>query len=238
MPVTCCRMASRMPTISGSRSVRENSSAQLPFRADSAARMLASSALAKSSPATLVRIVLACSARPISTSHRGLSGIPSSNRANATEGRMPLANIQRQPTASFHARSPQPGDEVIHEIDDKDAPDDGDLVDRDQAAAQMRRGDFGDVHGRGHGGDADADAAEPAEQDEGPDVPRAAPCRWQTRGRAVPPAAGLSCARTCLRWGRRSARPSRSRSARSRRPSLSSPRPGGSARSGTQWPRR
>ena len=107
MPVTCCKMASRMPTVSGSRRARENSSAQLPFSAESAARILASSALAKSSPATLVRMFSASAARSISTSQRGLSGIPISNSAKATEGKMPLANIQRQPVASFQAWSPQ-----------------------------------------------------------------------------------------------------------------------------------
>ena len=49
---------------------------------------------------------------------------------------------------------------------------DGDLVDGHQAAAQMRRGDLGDIHGGGHGGDTDADTPEPAEQDKGPDVLR------------------------------------------------------------------
>ena len=67
---------------------------------------------------------------------------------------------------------PVAGDEVIDEIDDQDAADNGDLVDGHQASAQVGRGDFGDIHRRGHGGDADADAAQPAEQDEGPDVAR------------------------------------------------------------------
>ena len=75
-----------------------------PVSVESAARMLASSALAKSSPATLVRMVLACSARPISTSQRGLSGIRSSSRR-----RRPRAGCRWRTSSASRLPRSRPG---------------------------------------------------------------------------------------------------------------------------------
>ena len=62
------------------------------------------------------------------------------------------------------------GDAVVDERAGGDAADDGDLVHRNQPAAKVRRGDFGDIHGSGNGRDADAYAADEAEEDEDPNV--------------------------------------------------------------------
>lgn len=53
-------------------------------------------------------------------------------------------------------------DEVVDEVDDQHAEDDGELVARDERAADARRRDFGDVHRAQGRGQADAHAADDA----------------------------------------------------------------------------
>ena len=103
MPVTCWRMASKMPIKSGSRSRAEKSSPQVPCSCDSAAWMLANSAPANSGPPTFSRIRRALSSRLRSINQRGLSGMGISSRPKQTAGRMPAPNIQRQPLAMSQA---------------------------------------------------------------------------------------------------------------------------------------
>ena len=56
--------------------------------------------------------------------------------------------------------------EVVHEIDEVDADDDGDLLQGDEQPARRRRRDLGDVHRRQHRGHADRGAAHQAVEDE------------------------------------------------------------------------
>ena len=58
------------------------------------------------------------------------------------------------------------GDEPVDDLGGQDADDDGQLVDRDEPAPHLRRRDLGDVHRREVRGQADADAADEAEDDE------------------------------------------------------------------------
>ena len=62
----------------------------------------------------------------------------------------------------------------IQDISLSDAEDDGELVPRHQVAADFGRRDLRDVHGRQHGGQAHADAAEDAIEDEVGHVARTA----------------------------------------------------------------
>jgi len=66
------------------------------------------------------------------------------------------------------------GNAVVDEIDDEHAEDDGELVPSDEIAADFGGRNLGDVHGRKHGGQAHADAAEDAVKDEVNHVRRAA----------------------------------------------------------------
>jgi hypothetical protein len=51
-------------------------------------------------------MAVASASRPISISQRGLSGIGRRTSANTTEGKTPVANIQRQPVLMSQAWSP------------------------------------------------------------------------------------------------------------------------------------
>ena len=102
MPVTCWRMAKEMPRISGILSRGENSSRHVDSSPANDPRMAADSSVANPSPATLERMMRACSSRLRSISQRGLSGMKNSSRANTTAGSAPDRNIQRQPWWIFH----------------------------------------------------------------------------------------------------------------------------------------
>ena len=62
-------------------------------------------------------------------------------------------------------------DKVVREIGDENSGDDVELKKADQAAAQMGRRDFGDVHGAEDGGAADGESADEAEEDERIPIP-------------------------------------------------------------------
>ena len=70
------------------------------------------------------------------------------------------------------------GDQPVDDLGQQDADDDGQLIDRDEPAADLGRRDLGDVHRREVRGQADADPADDAEDDEDGEV----------RGQAVPTA--------------------------------------------------
>ncbi len=62
-------------------------------------------------------------------------------------------------------------EEEIGGVGEQDADDDVGLEDADEASAPLGRGDLGDVHGPEHGGAADGDAADEAEEVERVEAP-------------------------------------------------------------------
>ena len=86
MPVTCWRMASAMPRMSGTASRGENNSRQVPCSPASDSRTAAASVAANSAPATLARMMRAWSSRFCSISQRGLSGMPKQQQREQHRG--------------------------------------------------------------------------------------------------------------------------------------------------------
>ncbi len=68
--------------------------------------------------------------------------------------------------------TPVDRDEVVDEVDQDKAGDDGELIDRDHAAADAGGSDLGDIHGRGDRGRADAQAGHHAEDHEPGEIRR------------------------------------------------------------------
>ena len=68
-----------------------------------------------------------------------------------------------------------PAEQGVGDEGDQDAEDDVELEHARQAPAMLGRRDLGDVERRGHGGDADAQAADEAGDHEGVDVRSRAP---------------------------------------------------------------
>ena len=113
-----------------------------------------------------VRTVRASSSRPFLTSQRGLSGTPQEQEEEEDRG------------DGAHGVHPAPvrgagsGEDPVDEVGQEDAGDDGQLVDRDEGAADAGRRDLGDVERREDGRRADAQAADEPEDDEFRDRPR------------------------------------------------------------------
>jgi hypothetical protein len=64
------------------------------------------------------------------------------------------------------------GKGVVHEVGNEDPARDRQLVQRDQRAADLRRGELGDVEGADDGGEADPDAVDQSAEDQHLDVRR------------------------------------------------------------------
>ena len=83
-------------------------------------------------------------------------------RESLGEEHPPPADLDHGGLDGFARVAEVVADQVVDEIDDQHAEDDGELIARDERAADLRRGDLGDVHRADGRGQSDADSADDA----------------------------------------------------------------------------